>query len=262
MECEGWLRQEGQNAAGRIRIGPEGFTFEPHAGASGKRISVSVGGLEKAPAPSKKKPTLQVTMSAAPKEPFVLDFGPAGNEDQAVERRDAVRDALIKFLLNRGPTEPAVLQDPTIGAQTWEDLTATIRADPNMAEDILKTSRAVLVEGGVMTEDEFTEMRRKCQYASGDNHFKPAVLGKPMDSCIPAKNSAKHLSTTDEEKIEIDDKTITSHNLDYPLLEATWIKHRNLGMSKHRFYELFYDYRTNGDSQASQIIQYIQRPLP
>lgn len=44
LNVDGWLRQKdkrNEHVAGRIRIGHDGFTFEPHDCASGKRIRCS-----------------------------------------------------------------------------------------------------------------------------------------------------------------------------------------------------------------------------
>jgi len=260
MECEGWLRgKDGANAAGRIRIGPEGFTFEPNPGAGAERISVSVGGLEKAPIPSKKKPTLQVTTSAAPKEPFVLDFGPVGNEAQAVERRDSVRESLITFLQNRGPAEPAVVgkaavyRGPTIWAREWQDSTPTIRSD-----GIQEWSRRLLVESNnVMTDDEFLILTLKCQPASFFGKGEGTRLEEnPMHSRIPGP--VKLRTTSEGDDIEIDYAQIDSLCLEHPSLKATEKEHLKRGMTIEQFYTAFYDFWRNGEAMASNPIQYMQ----
>lgn len=43
LAAEGWVRvKKGEHVAGRIMIGPAGFSFEPHDGADGERFRCGV----------------------------------------------------------------------------------------------------------------------------------------------------------------------------------------------------------------------------
>jgi hypothetical protein len=97
VDVEGWLRinKEGQ-LPGRIAVGSAGFSFDPHDGSGG--WCVVPGELTKNPLSSKASAqtvSLQVVTSSA-RGTFVLDFTLAGKD--AIETRDRVKDALVRFL--------------------------------------------------------------------------------------------------------------------------------------------------------------------
>jgi hypothetical protein len=108
VDVDGWLRinKEGQ-LPGRITVGSAGFSFDPRDGSGG--WCVVPGELIKNPLSSKASAqtvSLQVLTSSA-RGNFVLDFTLAGKD--AIETRDRVKDALVRFLAPPMRASPSLL---------------------------------------------------------------------------------------------------------------------------------------------------------
>jgi hypothetical protein len=106
VDVEGWLRiNKEEQLPGRITVGSTGFSFDPRDGSGG--WCVVPGELTKNPLSSKASAqtvSLQVVTSSA-RGTFVLDFTLAGKD--AIETRDRVKDALVRFLappMRAGPS--------------------------------------------------------------------------------------------------------------------------------------------------------------